>query len=426
LPLRRSRPALLLLAVLAASACSRVGAAPGPVAGGSQRTLTVMLADDWASSAPVVAAVGDFEEEHDVRVVIRPAKFGTLEEFMIADREGPRDVDVSQWHAFAAGALGWSVPVTERFASEYPDDLFVPGAMEDVTWDGEIHGVPLDVNAMVMIVNTDLLGRLGHDVEDLRTWEGARAVAADAEASGYALTHVPASTWSLFGWLRSNGARWFDRSAGAGTTFRFDDPAVVETMRYLADLTNPDDGTRGAIPSEAKDSSDEAYPLFVDGQIVALATGTWDVARLIDDDPGMSWTVVPMPQGPSGDGPGTVLGGSSLYVTEQADDKALAWAFATHLVRPEYALQYAREDGRLPGRTDVLGDPFFDDVRYEVAVDALPHASAMQLVVYPRVMDVATESVFRVLHHQVEDVDAEMRRLQEVATTMLTTLEGTP
>lgn len=415
-PHRRLPAALLALLVLAAGACSQVDGSTATPAGTAPRTLTVLLADDWASTDAVVDAITDFEEQHDVRVVARPARFGQLEEFMIADRTGPQDVDVSQWHAFAAGSLGWAESVTERFASEYGPDAFVPGAMEDVTWDGEVYGVPLDVNAMVLLVNTDLLEQFGHTPEDLATWGGLQAVADSAAEQGVRLTHLPASTWSLYAWLRGNGGRWFERSPEAGTTLLFDSPEVAETFQFLAGLTADD--ARLAVPADEVDSSSDAFPLFVDEQILALASGTWDVARLIDEEPGFEWTVVPMPQGPSADGPGTVLGGSSLYITKQADDAALAWEFLTHMIEPEYAMRYARESGRLPGRTDVLADPFFDDVRYRVAVDQLPNASAMRLIAWPRVLDQATRVIFDVLHHK-GTVAEELAALQEAATGML-------
>lgn len=407
---------LVALVALVAGACTEVADAPVP-ANGTQATLTVMLADDWASADAVVDAIADFEESRDVHVVVRPVRFSQLEEFMIFDREGPQDVDVSQWHAFAAGALGWTRPVTERFASEFDEDTFVPGAMEDVTWDGEVHGVPLDVNAMVMLVNTDLLAEYGHTLDDLRTWDGLRAVAASAADDGVMLTHLPASTWSLFSWLRGNGGRWFTRDADTGTELLFDSPEVRETFQFLAGLTDPE--APRAVPADAIDTDAGAYPLFVDQQTMLLATGTWDVARLIEEDRDFGWTVVPMPVGPSGEGPGTVLGGSSLYVTEQADDVALAWDFMTHVIQPQYALRYAKEDGRLPGRTDVLSDPFFrDDERYRVAVEQLPYASAMQLIVYPRILDAATGVIFDVLHHE-DEVGPAFQELQKAAEAMV-------
>lgn len=417
--MRRSALAVLLVGALVAGACASPAGGDGDTVASGRRTLTVMLADDWASSAPVVRAIAEFEADHDVRVVTRPAKFGQLEEFMFADRDGPQDVDVAQWHAFAAGALGLAMPVTERFASTYDDGTFVPGAMEDVTWDGEVYGVPLDVNAMVMIVNTDLLARFGHTLEDLRTWEGVREVASAGAERDVRFTHLPASTWSLYAWLRANGGHWFDREPGSSTRLLLDSPAVRETFTFLSELS---EGERLAVVADDTDTDAEAYPLFVGEQILTLATGTWDVARLIDDDPEFSWAVVPMPLGPSADGPATVLGGSSLYVTGHADDPSLAWEFATHLVEPDHALSYAKEEGRLPARTDVLADPFFEDDRYRVAVEQLPVASAMPLIVYPRVLDLTTSAIFDVLHH-LADVDEAFGAAQRAGTAIIARMD---
>lgn len=420
-----ARPARLALAglvaaTLVASCTTTADEAATPAA--SPRTLTVMLADDWASADAVVDAITDFEAEHGVRVVTRPAAFSELEEFMFADRSGPKEIDVSQWHAFAAGALGLAQDVTVRFSSEYDDDLFVPGAVEDVTWDDRVYGVPLDVNAMVLVVNTTLLDELGHSLDELATWDGVEAVARSAEqlriggGDHVAFTHLPNSTWSLFAWLRANGGRWFTRDPGTGTTtLQLSSPEVHETFAFLQGLTS---GGR-AVADDETDTDADAYPLFVEGRTLALASGTWDVARLEDDaNVDFEWAVVPMPQGPSADGPGTVLGGSSLYVTEHADDAALAWEFVTHLVEPEYALRYAEDDGRLPARTDVLADELFDQPRYATAVDALPHASAMQLIVYPRVLDIATKAIFDVLYDHA-NVRRAFDRAQRAGTEIL-------
>lgn len=408
---RRFRAMAALLTVLVLAGCTSATQA----ADTAPATLTVMLADDWASSPAVVDAITDFEAEQDVRVMVRPVTFSQLEEFMIADRTGPREVDLAQWHAFAAGALEFALPVTERFAAAYDDDTFLPGAVQDVTWDDQVYGVPLDVNAVVMIVNTDLLDSFGHDLDDMATWAGLREVADSAADRGVRLTYLAASTWSTFAWLRANGGEWFDFEDGQ-PRMQFDSTPVLETLEFLADLTGDDE--RLAFAAESIDTDADAYPLFHDQQTLALASGTWDVARLVEDDPGFEWTVLPMPRGPSSDGPGTVLGGSSLYVTQQATDPALAWEFATHLVRPAYALRYAKEHGRLPGRTDVLRDPFFDDERYRVAVEQLPHATPMRLVVYPRVLDLATRSIQKALNHATP-VGQEFTSLQERATRLV-------
>lgn len=390
-PRLRSLLASALFVVLAG--CT----APETLSSTSETTMTLLLSDDWAAAPAVADAITDFEEVHGVRVAVRSAQFGQLEEFMLADRSGSREIDVSQWHAFAAGSLGYARPVTARFEEEYPEGSFVPGAIEDVSWGDEVYGVPLDVNAVVLIVNTDLLGQLGFTLDDLATWEQAREVAEAAAEQGVRLTHLPASTWTMYAWVRANGGRWLEVAPDGRAQTRFDSAEVVETFDYLSGLV----ADELAYAAADVDTSSDALPLFQDQQTLALTSGTWDVAGFEREDPGFAWGVRPMPLGPSADGPGTVLGGSSLYVTEQAEDPELAWELMTHLVEPEYARRYAREDGRLPGRTDVLEDPFFDQETFRVAVEELPSASAMRLIAFPRVFDLATRSIYEVLHGEM-------------------------
>lgn len=407
---------LRLLAVLCLA--TLVGCAtPDDVGRPAEDVITVMLADDWATSSAMLDAIDAFEAEHDVRVAVRAVEFGQLGEYMQADRTGAREIDVAQWHAFAAGHVGYAIPVTARFAAEYPDGTFIPGAIDDVTWGGQIYGVPLDTNAMVAIVNVDLLQQVGGSLEDLETWDGVRQVAAEAAGQRVRYTHVPASTWSTYAWLRANGGDWFTVDESGEITLQLGGPRTRETFRFLASLTVNE--TRG-FTSDTVDTSAEAFPLFADSQIIALHTGTWDVARLLDEDPGFRWTVVPMPRGPGSTGPSTVLGGSSLYMAEQVADAELAWAFITHVVQPRYALEYARRDGRLPPRTDVLSDPMFTEDRYRVAVEQLPNGSAMRLLAFPRVNELTTQAIFQVLGDGPPAVNPTFRALQRQAQRALT------
>lgn len=396
----------LVLALLAGACTSSLGEEPDDDA----MPLTVLMADDWATAPAVDDAIATFEAEHGVRVVVRPAKFGQIEEYMIADQAGSREIDVAHWHAFAAGALGHSQPVTALYRDTYEDDDFVPGAVEDVTWGGEIHGVPLDVNAMIMMVNTEALAEIGHDLDDLDTWAGVREVAEQLPDLGMQFTHVPASTWSMYSWVRANDADWYEPGTDTDPQYLFDSGPTVETFEFLSGLVR--DGL--AEPPDEIDSSSDGFALFRGGQTLAITTGTWDIARLQDVGTDFDWDVRAMPVGPSADGPGTVLGGSSLYVADQADDVDLAWEFISHLIQPEYALRYAREDGRLPAAVSVLDDPFFDDERYRVAVDQLPNAAAMKLLAFPREFDLATRAIYEVLQGDEDtDVAETFGQLQE-------------
>ncbi len=388
--------AAALALALTATACGGDGDPPTSAATaasmGDDRVLTVLLADDWAPTDAVQRATADFEAEHPgVQVDLRGVPFGQLLETIVADREGPGLIDVAQGHAFSAGAQGHARPVTERFQAAFPPGTFIPGAVDDVTWDGEQYGVPLDVNAVALMVNTTALDELGFTTDDLATWESSRAIAEAAEGD-VAFTYLAASTWSSYAWVRSNGADLFHFEDGE-PVLTFDSPGMTATYEFIADLA---EGGRLALTADDLDASD-GFSLFRDGHLLTYATGTWDVANLLDDPPAFEWTVVPMPRGPDADTAHTVLGGSSTFITSLADDVGLAFEYAAHLVRPEYSLAYAMDEGRLPPQVDVLTDPFFHDPRYAAVVEELPNADAMKLIAFPRVQELYTLTIFDIL-----------------------------
>jgi arabinogalactan oligomer/maltooligosaccharide transport system substrate-binding protein len=330
-------------------------------------------------------------------------QFGQIEEAVRTDQSGPQEIDVVQWHAFAAGANGFAQPVTDLFEDTYDEGYFVPGAIDDVTWGADVYGVPLDVNAVVLLVNVDAVEAAGHTVDDLSTWDGARQVAAALADDGVRLTYVPASSWTTYSWIRANGGEVFDIDESNEPVFSFDDPRTIEAFTFLHDLVADEQ----AFVPDAQELSLDGLTLFLDGQSATLTTGSWDVAELTERPPDFEWTVIPMPRGPSiTESPHTVLGGSSLFVSRVADDRELAFELAAHLIDPDYSLAYAKDDGRLPPQAALLDDPFFDDPRYEIVVDNLPFADAMRLLSYPTVTNIYTNAISDILKLRTDPADA--------------------
>lgn len=394
----------VLLAGLAVTVLVACGGSTATTDEPSERVIHLLMADDWAPAPAVVDAIQDFEREHPgLRVSVRGVSFGQIEEAVRTDESGPQELDVVQWHAFAAGANGFAQRVTDLFEQTYDDGYFVPGAIDDVSWGGEIYGVPLDVNAVVLLVNVDAIEAAGHTLDDLATWDGLRDVADSLAETGTRLTYVPASSWTTYSWIRANGGEVFDFDASNEPVFSFDDPRTVEAFSFIHDLIGKDE----IFVPEAQEESRDAFTLFIDGDSATLTTGSWDIAELTKREPDFEWAVLPMPAGPSVTGdPHTVLGGSSTFVSSWADDRELAFELAAHLIKPEYSLQYAKDDGRLPPQVEVLDDPFFDDPRYDVVVDNLPLADAMRVLSYPTVTKMYTDAITDIFLLRAEPEDA--------------------
>lgn len=412
-----------VLVPLVATACGDGAGAPE-----EPTVLRVRLADDWASTDPVVEAIRDFERTHpDVRVQVRAVPFGQIPEDVRTSVEGEQTPpDVAHWHAFAAGARGLAEPLDDLWERHLDPEAFVSGALEDVTWDGTRYGVPLDVNAMVLMLNEEAVTAAGTDLSRPLTFE-------DVASTARAVTHRPGeqrgiaiadSSWTTFGWARANGGRLVETRDGR-TRPTLTDPRTVEAVDFLGGLVE----RRHAFPPKSGNTSVDAFAHFRGGTTAMHVSGSWDSTTLRRARRDWTLRVVPMPRGPSaaatGAGAaGSVLGGSSLFVPRGAQHRELAFELITHLVEDEYALRYATEEGRLPVRRSVYDHPFFDTPEHRAVVEQLESATPMRLIAFPEAHRAFSLAVQEVLVGR-EDAGPALERAQQIALEAMTSRTAT-
>ena len=382
---------LLLIVAVAAL----LGACAPSAATQEARTLRVVLADDWARAPVISEVVTTFEQDHPgVRVQVQASPFSQIPDLVATAGELDQPYDLAQWHAFAAAAAGLAQPLDDRWeAAGLDPETYLPGALLDVTWDGVRYGVPLDVNALVLLANRDRLRAAGVAEADLRSAasfpEQARSLAA-VEGTDHALV-VTGSSWAAYGWIVAGGGQLLEvDAAGAPVldadglpTFTFDDPHTITVLERLVSLVES-----GVVPPPlAVDLASDAVAAFADGRSALHASGSWDLpitrravqtAVPVDDI-----AVLPLPQRDP-ERPRTVLGGSSLFVPTDAAHPDLAFELMLALTSREVGLAVAEQEGRLPARRDAYLDPRFtgtDDLRVFVA--QLEHAEVMPLIAFP-------------------------------------------
>jgi multiple sugar transport system substrate-binding protein len=398
---------LLLCAVLTTTGCAAAAGSADPA------VLRVVMADDWATAPVVREVIDDFERDHaGVQVQVQAAPFSQIPELVASGQALDQPFDVAHWHAFAAAAADLAEPLDERWeAAGLTDDEYLPGAVADVRWRGGVYGVPLDTNALVLLVNREHLRAIGRDVEDLRTVAGFREVAAELTASGvvdHAIA-VSASSWPAYGWIRAHAGDVVEVDPATGRpTFTFEDPGTVAAMELLADLVREGD----APPPFAADLALDAVQSFASGTVAMHATGSWDlpvISRATGDD--LEVAVVPLPQ-VDPDDPHTVLGGSSLFVPVGSPHAELAFDLMLRLTDDPIALRLAVEEGRLPARHRVFDEPVFaEDPLVAAFVEQLPTADVMPLIAYPEVADAFREALEDLVSGRVAPAEA-MARLQ--------------
>jgi multiple sugar transport system substrate-binding protein len=383
-PRRAARRALGLLAAVALlGACTTAAAPPAPT------VLRVVMADDWASAPIVTEVIAAFEREHEgVRVQLQGSPFSQIPDVISSAVELGQPHDLAHWHAFAAAAAGLAEPIDDLW-----DDAgltraeWLPGAVEDVEWLDALYGVPLDVNALVLMANEDRLAAASLTTDELATPDGFRAAAGELVGSGaveHAIT-VTASSWATYGWIVANGGQLLRFGEDGVPTFTFDDPATIGALDLLADLVR--DGQ--APPPFAPDLALDSVAAFSLGEVALHSSGSWDLplaqrARQSDIEvPDVE--VLRLPQADP-DRPATVLGGSSLFVPVGAANRELAFELMLALTEDDIALELALTEGRLPARARVYENPVFSSSPDLAAfVDILPDARVMTLIAYPEI-----------------------------------------
>jgi ABC-type glycerol-3-phosphate transport system substrate-binding protein len=368
--MRRLR-VLSVAALLALTACGlqapaadRFAGAPprNPAITGSPITLRVWMAADYAEQPPIRDLVKDFQQAYpNIKVELTGYVWQDMAaKVRLAISQGTPP-DVAHQHAFVMGAQGMAEPLDDLWQQWGATDQFMPGALEDVIWQGVRYGVPLDINTLFTIYNKAAFAQAGlaapgpgytfaqlrRDLEKLTT--------ADRSRYGIALT---SSSWSMYGMVRSNGGELLQERDGKPVV-SLDDPKVVEIVNFFADL-----GKRrlGTLPPLQPRQSDHPVVLFSQRKVVLFFSGPWDLTRLKQEAPPDVYAEVgtaPLPVPAAGALSASVQGGGSLFVPKGAPNRVAAFEFMKWAVSDRYALRMAQEMGRYPVRSVLYNDPYF-------------------------------------------------------------------
>jgi ABC-type glycerol-3-phosphate transport system substrate-binding protein len=367
----RHLPRLLFLGILVVlSACGPQAQANWP-AGVPPRnlalmerpiTLRVWMAADYANQPPIMDLVNDFHQAYpNIDIEITGYIWQEMaDKVRLAISQGTPP-DVAHQHAFAMGAQGMAEPLDDLWQQWGAVGQFMPGAIDDVTWQGRKYGVPLDINALFTIYNKaafqeaglELPGE-GYTFAQFRS-DMERLAAPERQRYGIALS---SSGWGMYGLLRSHGGEIFHEENGK-VRVTLDDPNVIETLRLFSELGQDQLGT---LPPPQPRQSDHPVVLFSERKVALFFSGPWDLNRLKQEAPPEVYAEVgtaPLPVVKAGDTSASVQGGGSLFVPKGAEHRVAAFEFMKWAVSDRYALRMAKEMGRYPVRATLYDDPYF-------------------------------------------------------------------
>jgi multiple sugar transport system substrate-binding protein len=358
----------LAVGALALAACSSGGASGDDGGDGGQE---VTFWGNWTGeqATQIETQVEAFNASQDTYVVTyQPQE--EVEAKLLTAIAGGGVPDVVLWDRFQTSVYaskGALMALDDLIAEDSVDtSMFYEAALNELTYDGTVYGIPLTVDNRSLFYNADLLAEAG--LEPPTNW-AELADAAEALTvregdslvrSGFALSDV-----GLFSmWLGQAGGQMVSDDGQAA----FNTPEGLAVLEQWDDLMN----NRGVYDLGFAEGTDG----FAEGTVAMAYNGPWTLATYdaIED---LNYGIVAAPAGPNGD-QASGLGGFGMIIPEGAPNAEGAWEFIKWwTTQPENGVAFAELSGNMPANLQAAEDPFFtENEAYSALLETMAFATA--------------------------------------------------
>lgn len=280
---------------------------------------------------------------------------------------------------------GQVIPLTDYLNADDYVDRFIPAALSNVTFDGEMYGVPVEnISVAIIYYNKDVFAQYGLEVPT--TWDELLALSQtliDNGVAPFALankTKWPSSMYYMYLVDRLAGPELF-ASVANRTGSQFTDAAFVEAGQMIQDLVEMGGFAEGFNGLDY--DTGQSRMLMYGGLAAMELMGSWQISSYKSEDPefyenSLGFFGFPAVEGGAGD-PTNVVGtvGDNFYhISSNCPNPDKAFELLTYLIDDE-SVAVRVEDGRIPpvkGVSELLTDPVLQEV-----IAMVENAGAVQL-----------------------------------------------
>lgn len=326
--------------------------------------VTLTYSSLWEDPTSMESVIADYQRLHP-NVTIKFLKQNQIDykDRIVASLQGANPPDIvrihSTWIPLIAKLVA-PVPTTTYTPSEF-QATFYPTAVNDLVFGGKIMAIPLEIDGLVLYVNTDLLDKAGM---------------------------TPATSWEEFQdqvqrlTVRDESGKIKTAGAALGTTSNVDHWQDIVSLMFLQNNAKIEDPTGEAGEGALSFYSDYSKKLGVwddtqDGSTLAFSRGkvvyyfgpTWryfDILEFSKDTP-IHFKMISVPQ-ISGDQPITQASYWAEAVALASSHKTEAFDFLKYLSSKEVLLKLYSEEAKLRE----FGEPYSRQDMKELLVDD-PH-----------------------------------------------------
>jgi arabinogalactan oligomer / maltooligosaccharide transport system substrate-binding protein len=327
---------MLLLAGCGASG----GASDGGAGGGVSLTI---WADDKYSRA-IRGSAAQWGEQNDVRVNIQTVSKDLQTVFVTASQAGKGPDLVMGAHDWI-GNLVQNGTIDPLQITDDTRAAFNELAVEGVTFNGQVYGIPYAIENVVLFRNTDLVPEAPKTLEELVA-KGKELKAAGKVSEIMALpVGANGDAYHMYPIYTAGGGYLFGKDAEGGydpKDLGLSKPAATKAFERIAEL-----GEKGDGALKRSISPDNVNSIFTGKKAAFMLSGPWQIPDL--EKSGVKYEISPIPGFQGGAEARPFVGVQAMYVASKGRFKSLAQEFATnYFIQPEVALALYKADRRPP------------------------------------------------------------------------------
>lgn len=195
----------------------------------------------------------------------------------IAGNDAPDCFELNMENFLAHATRGSLRPLDGLFdATGIDKNVYSPGLLDAVSFDGELQAIPLMFSTVVLVYNMDLFDRAGVAYPDSSwTWDDSLSAAKKISALGDDIWGMfnPIQFWEFYKVTQQNGGGLMTPD---GKKFTINSPQNVKTLQYMLDRVY----VHHVMPTKEEQADRPESDLFVEGKLGMWLNGVWAFSDL--------------------------------------------------------------------------------------------------------------------------------------------------
>ena len=316
-----------------------------------------------------VKTIEQFESDRNVEVDLQQIPWGTCQDKATTLAAAGDPVSIAYMGSRTLKQLAQNGLIVDVDISRANQGNYQPGVLDTVRSGGKFWGYPHAFSTKALFINCDIVQQAGLTCQGPRSWDEMFEMAKTIkEKTGIAGVGVAGKDFDntmhqFLNYLYANNGQVIDPDSGEIT---LDSPNTVEALEFYGRLATV--GQEGPTAFERSQIRD----LFNDGKVAMYINGPWGRGQHNED---INAITVPIPQGPRGNGPGTLLITDSIAVFNGTGHEDLAMELAERLASGEVQYDLDSSWGLTPimNYAGIVSDkPYYvDDPYWEVFVSTI-------------------------------------------------------